>query len=457
MDRKEKHGTTMKHILMADGSDHNLKCAREILGSSYEMIPAQSGKETLLLLKKVIPDLILLDVALADMSGYDVMERIKEDDQLKEVPVIFLTAEADREGEIRGLKMGAMDFIRKPFDAEIMRSRIEKILKMTDQKKELQDIALKDGLTDLLNRRSMERLLNQTDAAREEGFFMLLDLDNFKEVNDKFGHVVGDKVLIRFARILEELVGDDSSLCRLGGDEFAIYFRGSYEKDEITNIVQRMIREIEFEINELVLDSEEVSISISAGVSQKPEDGTGFAELYAAADKALYFVKQNGKGNCHFYRDTANELIDVENEPKQVDLGQLQKMIQEEEYQRGVYKVGYNRFKWMYGFVSQYREKKSQDAHIILLTVQDEEDGELEKDRAEEGIELLEKAISQSLRWGDIATKCGNGQYIVLLLNASYENGTMVAERIRSKYKELSAGRKLILNYEVGNVGKSGE
>lgn len=445
----------MKHILMADGSKYNLKCAKEILGNSYEIFGAQSGEEALLFLKKVIPDLILLDVAMPDMSGYDVMERMKEDEQLREVPVIFLTAEADREGEIRGLKMGAMDFIRKPFDPEIMRSRIEKILKMTDQKKELQDIALKDGLTDLLNRRSMERLLNQTDATKEEGFFMLLDLDNFKEVNDKFGHVVGDKVLIRLARILEEQVGDVSSVCRLGGDEFALYFRGNYDKDEIIGIVQKIIREIEFEINELVLDSDEVSISISAGISQKPEDGIGFSELYAAADKALYFVKQNGKGNCHFYRDTANELIDTEEEPKQVDLGQLQKMIQEEEYQRGVYKVGYNRFKWMYGFVSQYREKKSQDAHIILLTVRDEDGCELEKDRAEEGIELLELAISQSLRWGDIATKCGNEQYIVLLLNASYENGTMVAERIRSKYRELSEGHKLILTYEVGNVGKS--
>lgn len=445
----------MKHILMADGSKYNLKCAKEILGNSYEIIGAQSGEEALLFLKKVIPDLILLDVTMPDMSGYDVMERMKEDGQLREIPVIFLTAEADREGEIRGLKMGAMDFIRKPFDPEIMRSRIEKILKMTDQKKELQDIALKDGLTDLLNRRSMERLLNQTDGAKEEGFFMLLDLDNFKEVNDKFGHVVGDKVLIRFARILEEQVGKVSSVCRIGGDEFAVYFKGSYDKEKIIGIVQNMIREIEFEINELVLDSEEISISISAGVSQKPEDGTGFAELYAAADKALYFVKQNGKGNCHFYRDTANELIDTENEPKQVDLEQLQKMIQEEEYQRGVYKVGYNRFKWMYGFVSQYREKKSQDAHIILLTVRDEDGGDLEKDRAEEGIVLLERAISQSLRWGDIATKCGNEQYIVLLLNVSYENGTMVAERIRSKYRELSEGRKLILAYEVGNVGKS--
>lgn len=444
----------MKHILMADAMDANLEYAKEILGNSYEMITLKSGEQTLLYLKKIVPDLLLLDVKLPDMSGYEVMEALKEDNELKKIPVIFLTEEFDRESEIKGLKMGAMDYIRKPFEPEVVRSRIEKILQMTDQKKEIQNVALRDGLTALFNRKYMEKLLEQTDTGKEKGFFMLLDLDNFKMINDRLGHVMGDKMIVRLARIMEEQVGADNSVCRLGSDEFAIYFSGNYEKDEITAIAQRLIEEIEFGINELVLDAEEISVSASIGISRQPEDGRGFTELYAAADKALYFVKQNGKGRCHFYQDTAKESKKIENKAKNISLRQIQRMIQEEDRNEAG-RVGYNRFKWMYGFITQCMEKKSQDAHVLLLTLQDVSGAEPEKTRARRGIEILEQVMSKSLRSGDIITRCGDTQYIALLLNTSYENGKLAAERIRSRYAELAEDQTMILTYEVGNVGEN--
>lgn len=447
----------MKRILMADHVSADIKFVEETLGDFYNVTAAQSGEQALLLLKEKTPDLILLDINLPDKNGYEVMEELKKDQKLKEVPVIFLTAEADSQSEIKGLKMGAMDFIRKPFDPEIMRSRIEKVLKMTVRKKEFQNMALKDELTDLLNRRYMEKMLNHTDTDGEKGFFMLLDLDNFKSVNDYYGYVTGDKVLIRFARIMQELVGENNSVCRLGGDEFAVYFPGDYEKSRITRIAQKVIEEIEFEINELLLDADEFTVSASIGIAQKPEDGTGFAQLYTAADKALYFVKRNGKGNCHFYGDTADEFKEAEEESRKVDLQQIQRMIQEEEDKNRTYKVGYNRFKWMYGFVTQCMEQESQDAHIVLFSVHDTGGGKLEEDRVKKGIRVLEQAISRSLRWGDVVTRCGNTQYIALLLNASYENGKMVAERVQAKFKELTGDDAMTLTYEVGNVSRNQE
>lgn len=438
---------------MVDDEISNLKCAAQILNDSYEVTTTQSGKQGLQLLEKKIPDLILLDINMPEMSGYEVMEALKKNQILKDIPVIFLSSHMDGESEIKGLKMGAMDCIRKPFEPEIVRSRIDKILKMTEQKKELQDIALKDGLTALLNRRYMEKLLNQTETDGKKGFFMLLDLDNFKLVNDIFGHKVGDDVLVRFARVMEKQVGDENSVCRLGGDEFAVYFSGNYKKKDIINIATRMIAGIEYEINELLLDSGDLKVSVSIGIARKPEDGKGFTKLYSAADKALYFVKQNGKRSYHFFHETAMELKETEEENKQIDLEQFQHLMQEKGRESGIYRVEYTMFKWIYHFVAQCIEQKSHDVRLVLFTVCDKTGAELEKDRAVKGIEALEQAVSKFLNQGDVATKCGRVQYAALLANASAEKGKTIVSSIQEKFQELLGDDTVELNYEMGCIG----
>ncbi|MDE6201975.1 MAG: response regulator, partial [Lachnospiraceae bacterium] len=141
----------MKQILIVDDVAADLQSAVEVLKDSYDITARDSGQKALALLQDMQPDLILLDVNMPGMDGYEVMEELKKDRKLNEIPVIFLTSQSDQESEIKGLKMGAMDFVRKPFEPEVMRSRIDKILRLTEQNRELQKIALKDGLTDLLN------------------------------------------------------------------------------------------------------------------------------------------------------------------------------------------------------------------------------------------------------------------------------------------------------------------
>ena len=162
----------MKHILIVDDVTTNLKCAAEVLKDTYDVTTAKSGKAALQILREIQPDLIMLDVNMPEMNGFEVMERIKEDPVTRDIPVIFLTAEADKENEVTGLKMGAMDFIKKPFEPDIMRSRIEKILQMTEQTKELQNIAGRDSLTNLLNRRCFEKILDQPEEGKENGLFL---------------------------------------------------------------------------------------------------------------------------------------------------------------------------------------------------------------------------------------------------------------------------------------------
>lgn len=443
----------MKHILMVDDVTTNLKCAAEVLKGAYEISTAKSGRQALLFMKQSIPDLILLDINMPEMSGYEVMEKLKENPETQDIPIIFLTVETDRESEIKGLKMGAMDFIRKPFEPEIMRSRIDKILQMTEQKRELMNFAHKDGLTDLLNRRYLESMLNKTDSAMEKGFFILLDLDNFKCVNDIFGHAVGDEVLIRFSKVLQEEVENKDSVCRVGGDEFIVFISGEGDKNKVKSIARRMIAGIEFEVNDLLSDSCDFKLSVSAGIAQKPEDGSTFSELYSAADKALYYVKQNGKRGYHFFNEE-DRGKDHEEENNLIDLLQLQRLIQEKGQSSGAYRVEYDGFKRIYHFVSRCMERKSQDVQLVLFTLMDKAKKEIEIGRALLAIEILEEAVSKSLRRGDVATKCGNTQYVAILINASSDNGALVIRRIRKKFAELCGDDGLTLEYEMVSVGK---
>ncbi|MDY5870378.1 MAG: diguanylate cyclase [Lachnospiraceae bacterium] len=445
----------MKHILIVDDVTTNLKCAAEVLKDTYDVTTAKSGKAALQILREIQPDLIMLDVNMPEMNGFEVMERIKEDPVTRDIPVIFLTAEADKENEVTGLKMGAMDFIKKPFEPDIMRSRIEKILQMTEQTKELQNIAGRDSLTNLLNRRCFEKILNQPEEGKENGFFLLLDLDNFKQVNDTFGHVIGDQVLIKFARVMEEEASPEDAICRIGGDEFAIFIPGTYEKSKIKSIARRMIAGIEFEVNDLLLDTCDFKLSVSIGIAEKPEDGSHFAELYAAADKALYYVKQNGKRGCYFYHTEEGKEKELDEDNNLIDLLQLQRLIQEKSEQSGAYRVEYDGFKRIYHFVSRCMERKSQDVQLVLFTIQEQE--HIEGENEKPPIEILEEAVSKSLRRGDVATRCGNTQYVAILMNASEENGTLVVKRIQKKFSELSGDGRLTLGYEMVSVGKKEE
>lgn len=445
----------MKHILIVDDVTTNLKCAAEVLKDTYDVTTAKSGKAALQILREIQPDLIMLDVNMPEMNGFEVMERIKEDPVTRDIPVIFLTAEADKENEVTGLKMGAMDFIKKPFEPDIMRSRIEKILQMTEQTKELQNIAGRDSLTNLLNRRCFEKILDQPEEGKENGFFLLLDLDNFKQVNDTFGHVIGDQVLIKFARVMEEEASPEDAICRIGGDEFAIFIPGTYEKSKIKSIARRMIAGIEFEVNDLLLDTCDFKLSVSIGIAEKPEDGSHFAELYAAADKALYYVKQNGKRGCYFYHTEEGKEKELDEDNNLIDLLHLQRLIQEKSEQSGAYRVEYDGFKRIYHFVSRCMERKSQDVQLVLFTIQEQE--HIEGENEKPPIEILEEAVSKSLRRGDVATRCGNTQYVAILMNASEENGTLVVKRIQKKFSELSGDGRLTLGYEMVSVGKKEE
>ena len=440
----------MKTILMVDDVSTNLICAVEVLKNHYQVSTARSGRQALLMLNEMTPDLIMLDINMPQMDGFEVLEKLKESPEWADIPVIILTAENDMAQEIKCLELGAMDYIRKPFDPDVMKVRIDKALSVSEQNKELKVAANKDELTNLSNRKMLEKYMSESSG---NGYFILLDLDNFKAINDNYGHVIGDAVLVRLARVLEEVADNKDAVSRIGGDEFAMFLDDEITREELRSKIRTMIATCEYEISDVLDNYSEFKVSVSVGIACKPSDGEDFASLYKNADKALYFVKQNGKRGFHFY-DSISAKEDFEVENSKIDLLQLQRLISETDNKAGAYNVEYEGFKRIYRFVSRCMDRKNQDVQIVLFTLSASDDMYFSEDN--KFIQALGEEIDESLRRGDVAAQCGGNQYVVILIDANEENGFKVADRIVDKYKSaMLKGTGIDLSYELQTVKKN--
>lgn len=442
-----------KHILIVDDVTTNLKCAAEVLQDQYKLSMAKSGAQAINFLQKAKPDLILLDIRMPEMDGYQTLEIIKSNPETANIPVVFLTVDDQRESEIKGLKMGAMDFILKPFEPGVMLSRIDKILQIEDLRKNLSISARKDVLTGLWNRKHIEDEIERYLASGDEkGVFFIFDVDNFKSVNDSYGHIMGDAVLVRFADILQHSVGPRDVVARIGGDEFVAFLKGDYSPEEIRDYCTMVIERMENDVSESV--NKDVELSVSIGVAIAPEDGTDYTSLCSKADKALYHVKQNGKNNYHFFRiqkdSPINEQRNIENHT--VDMEKLQQVVSERNRVEGAYRVEYDGFKHIYQFVSRSMGRTGQDVQMALFTLNYIKNRGISPEILNEAMKELERAIVVSLRQGDVTTQYSSFQYVVLLMNASPENGERIAQRICHTWQELNEYEGIQIDYSVKDI-----
>jgi diguanylate cyclase (GGDEF)-like protein len=286
----------MLKILIIDDSPDSLNIAKARLAKEcVEIFCAEGGITGLEVARREIPDLILLDVDMPDMSGYDVCTVLKNDPELCMIPVLFLSASSTPDDKVKGLDLGAVDYVAKPFDAFELRARVRAALRT----KHLQDLLIEhahiDPLTGLPNRRAlMERL--QREWARIERHpgqlsFIIADIDHFKSVNDTYGHHIGDKMLQEVARVIAQQCRDVDLPSRYGGDEFAIVV----PDETITGAVHLAERcRLEIASSCIVVKNESVQATISIGVA----DASGASSLEALikkADEALYRAKESGR------------------------------------------------------------------------------------------------------------------------------------------------------------------
>lgn len=442
-----------KHILIVDDVTTNLKLAAEVLQEHYKLSMAKSGQQALLFLQKAKPDLILLDVRMPEMDGYQTLERIKANPATANIPVVFLTVDDQRESEIKGLKMGAMDFILKPFEPEVMLSRIDKILQIEDLRKNLSISARKDVLTGLWNRKHLEDEVERfLDENGQMAVFMIMDVDNFKQVNDTLGHIMGDAVLECIGRILKSSVGPRDVAARIGGDEFAVFLKGDYTDGEICQYCQMLFSQIDTELKEVMGHKE--TITLSVGIAQVPMDAYDYFGLYSKADKALYHVKQNGKNDYHFYsrKEEEPEIFNLEGEDSSVDMERLEQFVEERNGVEGAYRVEYEGFKHIYHFVSRGLGRNGQTVQMALFTLNYIKSMGITHEMLQEAMKELERAIVVSLRQGDVTTQYSSFQYVVLLMNASEENGEKVVQRILDTWDEMNEYSGIQLDYAIKQV-----
>lgn len=442
-----------KHILIVDDVTTNLKCAAEVLQDYYKLSMAKSGAQAINFLQKAKPDLILLDIRMPEMDGYETLEIIKANPETANIPVVFLTVDDQRESEIKGLKMGAMDFILKPFEPGVMLSRIDKILQIEDLRKNLSISTRKDVLTGLWNRKYIEEDIEQyLSVGNEKGVFFIFDIDNFKQVNDTYGHIMGDAVLVRFADILKSGVGSRDVSARIGGDEFVVFLKGEYSSEEIREYCSMVIERMEHEVSECI--GQDVVMTVSIGVAIAPEDGADYISLCSKADKALYHVKQNGKNNYHFFRIQKEEKEKNVNlfENNTVDMEKLQQVVSERNRVEGAYRVEYDGFKHIYQFVARSMGRTGQDVQMVLFTLNYIKNRGISPELLNSAMKELERAIVVSLRQGDVTTQYSSFQYVVLLMNANYVNGEKIAQRICHTWEEMNECEGMQIDYSVKEI-----
>jgi len=287
-------------VLIIDDSITGIAALSQILHTEYTIYTETNGRDGIKAARELAPDVILLDILMPDLDGFEVLEILQSDSHTKDIPVIFITGLNNVEAEERGLALGASDYINKPFSAGIVGLRIRSQMKILNQMRLIHSISITDPLTGIGNRRHFNSTL-ETEWRRAmrdnaEISFLIMDIDNFKKFNDKYGHLAGDMVLKMVAeRLKSQLKRTTDALARWGGEEFAAILPATGL--EGARIVAESLRS-SIERAAFVLDNNmPASVTISIGIhSAIPREGGLTAEkLVAAADSALYHAKQNGR------------------------------------------------------------------------------------------------------------------------------------------------------------------
>lgn len=667
----------MKTILAVDDSVINLKSIKRLLSDKYKVIAVSSASDAMSYLENAIPDLILLDILMPETDGFQMMQNLKDDQRYRNIPVVFLTADNDKEKELQGFRMGAVDFILKPFEPDIVLSRIDKTIelenlrhhleaevriktkeienitlqsvmavantvdskdkyakghsvnvakiaeeiarklgwtgeditnlyyicllhdigkigipdslfnkqavftkeerdlirrhtdlgaeildnisiehaalgaryhhewfdgngynkglkgneipieariiavadaydsmandrsyrkRLSDQKireelnkgmgtqfdpkivkimlqmleegftlstpkeelessqshiisdsasllkkvfteyaVEVQNEAYKDPLTGLWNRKytalEVDKKLAQPQA---KGTAFMVDIDNFKGINDHYGHIFGDEILINIAKVLAEIVRQNDLACRIGGDEFFLFFSELHNPATIRALATRLIKTLNEKVK---YPDKSRGASASVGIAVAPKDGCEFEVLYAKADKALYHAKNNGKNIYHFFSSETDDQRQTDS--IQEDLYYIRQMLSEEEPIQGSYYVEYESFKNISRFIRRSVERNNRNVSYILFTITGVGGAVPPIDDLQSQIAHLEDSIKESLRIGDVATRYSSTQMVVILMDAEKDNAKMVANRIFADFISKIPAKEIELHYDI--------
>ncbi len=293
-------------ILVVDDSKVNLQVMEGYLAQTgYQIETAANGQDALTMAQQNPPDVVLLDVQMPGMDGYEVCSALKRDSRTADVPVMFVTANAlDDKEMLKGYELGAVDYMRKPFLRDELLARVQVMVRIKQQQAQLERQAYLDPLTNLPNRRqATDRLGEEFARAGRHGHeltVLLLDLDHFKAVNDTYGHDAGDHVLRELGRLLSRHVRQEDVVARYGGEEFAFVLPETGLGPALL-LAQRIVRSIAG--LRITYENRTIAVTASIGAASFPmlqiQSGR---ELLRYADEALYRAKDGGRNQVLAYQ-----------------------------------------------------------------------------------------------------------------------------------------------------------
>lgn len=295
----------MQKILIVDDVPANIKALIEVLKNpNYDILVATSGAIALEVATSEIPDLILLDIMMPEMDGYEVCAKLKANAATQNIPVIFITARNKEEDETKCFELGAVDYISRPISPPSVQARVKTHLELKRQRDILENLSNLDGLTSIPNRRRFDEFIeHEWQRAMQSCFpvsLIMIDIDYFKLFNDNYGHLAGDDCLKQVAQALAKTVERKTDLlARYGGEEFTCVLPLTDVKGAV--VVANKLRESVLSLDiEHAYSAAAVCVTISQGVAtQVPLKHTKPTVLIDAADKALYKAKVSGRNQVN--------------------------------------------------------------------------------------------------------------------------------------------------------------
>ena len=296
-------GPNRAKLLVVDDQPINIQVMHQLFGADCQVFMATNGARALSVCKDKRPDLVLLDVVMPDMDGFEVCRRLKADEATRDIPVIFVTAHNDAAQETQGLEMGAVDFISKPINPAVVRARVKTHLTLKFQSDLMRRLVFLDGLTGVYNRRYFDQQL-VTEMARSARSgaplaLIMLDVDFFKRYNDRYGHQAGDDCLRTIALTLKDCLRRPADVvARYGGEEFSCILAetGFDAALAIACELEQRMRE-----RNMAHDASDAAsvVTISLGVASAGGLACRDAsELIAQADAQMYRAKTEGRGRA---------------------------------------------------------------------------------------------------------------------------------------------------------------
>ncbi len=294
----------MAIILIVDDIEDNLQLLRfNLEDDGHTVISATGGEDCLTLARKHRPDLILLDLMMPGMSGTETLAQLKGETTLSDIPVIMISANDNDDAVVRALDIGANEYVTKPFNYRVLAARIRTALRLREAQKQLQELndklarlASTDPLTGVFNRRYFLELGSAEFAKarrhQRQMSVIVLDADNFKSINDSYGHAGGDAALKQLTRLCRAVGRQGDLIGRFGGEEFVICCPET-DLEGARQLAERL--RLQVESSELLFDGQPIRFTVSLGVTAMSGDDTAIDDMLRRADRLLYRAKAGGR------------------------------------------------------------------------------------------------------------------------------------------------------------------